>query len=293
VKIKYTNLYISDIASLQLISIHFHLILTSTIANMPSSSLTNGTSAITHSIASVPVTTQRQPFCNPPNTALPNAGEARANLAPSFQTPDGTTSGDWATKHAHQTVLQQHIDFFDRDHDGMYALLHCSQSVINETVPGIIYPHDTFIGFRRLGFNLFLSLFSAFIIHLFFSYPTLPTLLPSPLFPIYLSNIHHAKHGSDTGTYDSEGRFVPQKFEDVFAKYAGGREYLTLSDVARVWSGQRVLADPVGWGGAVFEWAATWILLWPEDGRMMKEDIRGIYDGSLFYRVAEKRERKR
>jgi peroxygenase len=65
-----------------------------------------------------------------------------------------------------------------------------------------------------------------------------------------------------------------------------------LSDVVRVWSGQRVLADPVGWGGAMFEWTATWILLWPADGRMMKEDIRGIYDGSLFYRVAEKREQE-
>jgi peroxygenase len=86
---------------------------------MPSSTLPNGTSAITHSIASVPVTTQRQPFSNPQDTPLPNAGEARANLAPSLQTPSGTTSGDWSTKHAHQTVLQQHVDFWDRDHDGM------------------------------------------------------------------------------------------------------------------------------------------------------------------------------
>jgi peroxygenase len=46
---------------------------------------------------------------------------------------------------------------------------------------------------------------------------------------------------------------VPQKFEDIFAKYAGGREYLTLEDVSRVLKGQRLIADPVGWGGAVFE----------------------------------------
>jgi len=30
-------------------------------------------------------------------------------------------------------------------------------------------------------------------------------------------------------------------------------------------------------------------MLWPEDGRMMKEDIRGIYDGSIFYTIAAKR----
>lgn len=36
---------------------------------------------------------------------------------------------------------------------------------------------------------------------------------------------------------------------------------------------------------------ATYIMLWPEDGRMMKEDIRGIYDGSIFYTLAERREK--
>jgi len=32
---------------------------------------------------------------------------------------------------------------------------------------------------------------------------------------------------------------------------------------------------------------ATYLLLWPEDGIMKKEDIRGIYDGSIFYKKAE------
>jgi peroxygenase len=58
---------------------------------------------------------------------------------------------------------------------------------------------------------------------------------------------------------------------------------------------------------------ATYLMLWPEDGRMMKvcaftkknlllefsylltlpkEDIRTVYDGSIFHRIAEKRERR-
>jgi peroxygenase len=30
-------------------------------------------------------------------------------------------------------------------------------------------------------------------------------------------------------------------------------------------------------------------MLWPEDGRMMKEDIRATFDGSIFYVIAERR----
>jgi hypothetical protein len=38
---------------------------------------------------------------------------------------------------------------------------------------------------------------------------------------------------------------------------------------------------------------ATWLMLWPEDGKMRKEDIRRIYDGSLFYVIAERRSGKK
>jgi hypothetical protein len=43
-----------------------------------------------------------------------------------------------------------------------------------------------------------------------------------------------------------------------------------------------LLSDPsaFGWSAATLEWLATWLLLWPEDGRMTKEDIKGVYDVS-------------
>lgn len=37
----------------------------------------------------------------------------------------------------------------------------------------------------------------------------------------------------------------------------------------------------------------TYLFLWPEDGKMKKEDVRRVYDGSLFYEVSARRERER
>jgi hypothetical protein len=232
--------------------------------------------SVVRSIPSVPVTEERKPFIetSPRAVLLEPTGVARANTAPSAETPLGTVKNNWNKNHAHQTVLQQHIDFFDPDHDG------------------IIWPLDTFWGLRRLGFNILLCVLSILIIHGNFSYPTLPGWIPDPFFRIYSQNIHKDKHGSDTGAYDTEGRFVPQSFENIFSKYAEGRDYVTVADVSRVLKGQRCLADPFGWFGAFFEWLVTYILLWPKDGRMKKEDIRGVYDGSIFYTIAASRTKK-
>jgi len=233
--------------------------------------LENEQDEIVRSIQDVPVTKERIPYINTGGSDLEYAGTARANLAASAEVPQGTTQNGWAKQHSHQTVLQQHCDFFDRDHDS------------------ILWPQDTFIGFYRLGFGIILSLFSMILIHANFSYPTCHGWLPDPFFRIFLGNVHKDKHGSDTGTYDNEGRFVPQKFQEIFSKYAEGRDYLTIWDVSNVLKGQRCIADPIGWFGALFEWTATYILLWPKDGRLMKEDIRGIYDGSIFYTISARR----
>lgn len=133
-------------------------------------------------------------------------------------------------------MLQQHITFFDPDGDG------------------IIWPLDTFRGFRALGYSLFISILSLVVIHANFSWPTLPPghLLPDPFCRVHIARIHRDKHGSDSGTYDSEGRFIPQKFEDIFSKYGDG-ESLTFRQTIDYLQGQRVVFDFFGWGGAIFE----------------------------------------
>ncbi|KAK2765605.1 hypothetical protein FQN54_008459 [Arachnomyces sp. PD_36] len=193
------------------------------------------------SIPQAQVTVQRKPYVPPKNPLLgpqiESPGTARANIAATPSHPNGTTTHNHASTHSHQTVLQQHCSFFDPDNDG------------------IIWPLDTYRGFRRLHFNPLISLLAVLIIHANFSYPTVTgTILPDPFFRIYLKNIHKDKHGSDTGAYDNEGRFVPQKFEDFFEKYGKKREgCLTAGEIWEGLKGQRCLMDPIGWGGTIFE----------------------------------------
>ena len=76
-----------------------------------------------------------------------------------------------------QTVLQQHVLFWDRNSDN------------------VITPWDTYVGFRDLGFNMLFSLVAVAIINVNFSYPTRlgHYWLPDPFFRVYVDSIHKAK----------------------------------------------------------------------------------------------------
>lgn len=124
---------------------------------------------------------------------------ARANIAVSTETPDGTLHHRERLKdyvgiavlglcsmtiqslqlrpNYMQSVLQQHVLFWDRDNDG------------------IIWPNHTYSGFRRLGFNILFSAFAVMVIHGGFSYPTRLEFswLPDPFFRVYVQSIHKAK----------------------------------------------------------------------------------------------------
>jgi hypothetical protein len=127
--------------------------------------------------------------------------------------------------------MQQHILFWDRDRDGQ------------------IYPYDTYTGFRDLGFNMLFSFLAVLIINLNFSYPTrlAHSIVPDPRFRVYVDSIYKAKHGSDSGAFDAEGRFVPQAFEDMFSKYDRDHDgALTFRELFDMMHGNRCAADPFG-----------------------------------------------
>ncbi|KAI1878727.1 hypothetical protein JX265_002904 [Neoarthrinium moseri] len=104
----------------------------------------------------------------------------------------------------------------------------------------------------KAGFGVLLSLLAMFIIHANFSYPTVSGWLPDPFFRVFTERTHKDKHGRNTGSYDTEGRFIPQRFEDIFSKYAGGCDYITLDDVYQLHKGQRLIMDHIGWFANIF-----------------------------------------
>ncbi|XP_047333355.1 probable peroxygenase 4 [Impatiens glandulifera] len=165
-----------------------------------------------------------------------------------------------------ESALQKHVAFFDRNHDG------------------VIYPWETFQGFRAIGSGILLSFFASIFIHLFLSQKTRPGKFPSLLFPIEINNIHRGKHGSDSGAYDSEGRFVEAKFEEIFEKYGQTHgDALTYQELKAMVKGIRIPKNYGGWVGAFVEWNILYILFKDENGLLQKPTVRAAFDGTLFH----------
>ncbi|XP_076935097.1 peroxygenase-like isoform X2 [Bidens hawaiensis] len=162
-----------------------------------------------------PVTSERKIRADLDNR-LPKPYMARALTAPDTDNPNGTLGH----RHRNMSVLQQHVSFFDQDDNW------------------IIFPWETYKGFRDLGFNVLASFICMVLVHGAMSYVTLPTWLPSPFFPIYIENIHKAKHGSDSATYDTEGR-ISSKLEwgILFALAKDSDGFLSKESVRRCFDG--------------------------------------------------------
>lgn len=52
------------------------------------------------------------------------------------------------------------------------------------------------------------------------------------------------------------------------------------------------VAELLQWTAAMLEWGTTYLMLSPRDGIVTKEQIRTMYDGSLFYKIAREVEMK-
>ncbi|KAG9443931.1 hypothetical protein H6P81_015271 [Aristolochia fimbriata] len=169
------------------------------------------------------------------------------------------------------TPLQKHVAFFDQNGDG------------------VIYPSETYDGFRSIGVNAALSAASAALIHGALSSKTNEGKTDLSL-PIYIKNIKFGMHTSDSGVYDSEGRFVQEKFDEIFTNHAHTTpNALTSDELSEFVKSNRKPKDFSGWAAATGEWKLLYDLGKDKDGLLQKDTIRGVYDGSLFEQLKKKK----
>ncbi|XP_074567892.1 putative peroxygenase 5 [Curcuma longa] len=171
------------------------------------------------------------------------------------------------------TPLQKHVAFFDRNSDG------------------VIYTSETYQGFRAIGCGAALSAASAVFINGFLSPKTNPGESPFPYFPIYVKNIHKGKHGSDSGVYDTEGRFVVCKFEEIFQKHAKTNpEALSSKELKEMLEANGEPNDSKGRFASRAEWQLLYNLGKDKEGFLHKDTIEAVYDGSLFHKLEKEKQ---
>ncbi|XP_062228618.1 probable peroxygenase 4 isoform X2 [Phragmites australis] len=210
------------------------------------------------------------------------AGRGRQPAAASFQLPPVTALlflwvFSWGHVEAsidvaNMTALQKHVAFFDRNMDG------------------IITASEIFEGYVAIGCDIAFARATASSISAGVGPKTSPVDAPLPHLSIYIEYIHKAMHGSDTGAYDAKGRFVPEKFEEIFTKHAKIRpDALTSTEIEEMILANRDPFDPQSWAAPEKEWGLIYKLASDTHGFLHKDSVRGIYDGSVFFKLEEHR----
>lgn len=224
----------------------------------------------------------------PCTVLFPPAGPELADALPAPHVPRAA-GGAVSLEHPHpqaaaseaeaaETPLQHHVSPFFRPAED-----------------GAVYPPETFRGFHAIGFNWLLSAVAVMVIHCTFAAATAPSLfaflkgLPKGG-PVYVSRLDRGLHGSHSGTYDTEGRFIPAKFEDIFSKFGDARlGGIRWRGVLQMLWRQRSIFDPVGMTAAFLEWGGLyWVAADHEEGVLYKEDVRAMFDGTLWEKLAQR-----
>lgn len=190
-----------------------------------------------------------------------------------------------------RTPLQMHCDFFDFDADDVIM----PWDTYNGT------PLDDWVGLRLLGFNVVMALYGTSVAHLFLSYSTQDGWMPDPFFSIILRNIHRAKHGSDSRVFDHDGNMRGERFHYLRTlayehdkSTRGEEDSPDTEDSVDFWQGlhltnrNRDVLDWIGWWANKIEWFFMYALC-AQNGRVQWRDIRGVFNGTLFYDVYNRR----
>lgn len=172
------------------------------------------------------------------------------------------------------SALQIHLSFFDKNGDGMVTRA------------------ETTLSLRQLGLSSIKANTAAFLIHAFLGPKTTGSWRN---LDVSVKDIKLGKHGSDTGAFDADGRFVPAAFERMFTEFDTNRsESLSEAEImvmiaanAKLRPGSetaakqefqlllQIAADTTEAAGA------------EKVPAISKQRLQEFYDGSLFFKLAK------
>jgi peroxygenase len=178
-----------------------------------------------------------------------------------------------STTPAPRTALQLHVDFFDRNGDG------------------IIHASETARGLKAIGLpgGSAGAWVTAQAIH-----AGLPKTHGGGSWyrptSIDTSIIHRGVHGSDTGAYDDDGNYVHPKYLAIFQYDADGNDAIDSEEMKAFHAGKKTAT-----GSAATKAEFTVLMLVaaevnPTNGlkQLTRETLRSLYDGSLFHKLEAK-----
>ena len=90
---------------------------------------------------------------------------------------------------------------------------------------------------------------------------------------------HFSQPDSGSGAqWQGGGRFDEEAFNARFSQFdKTGWGFLTGRELWRMVRSNRGAWDLIGWFAATLEFVTAWVLL-QKEGRVSKEDLRGVYD---------------
>lgn len=182
--------------------------------------------------------------------------------SPGRAQPSGATN--------HRTALQSHVDFFDRDGDGLIR--------VDESVEGLY----------ALGLPRLVAYPVAYAIHLGLPKTRVDNAWYRSL-TIDTARIHLGKHGSDTGAYDEQGNFVHPKFVAIFQYDLDQNDAIDEDELKAFHEGY---ATDDGLSASKAEFGLLMFIagnLNTDTGlkELDRATLEALYDGTLFYKLEQ------
>ncbi|KAI8473189.1 MAG: hypothetical protein J3K34DRAFT_411889 [Monoraphidium minutum] len=113
--------------------------------------------------------------------------------------------------------------------------------------------------------------------------PTALLVDPDQLVPVAAAHYPHPQRDPHDAA-----RARLQVFEDTWQKYAHGKQRMTPRDVAALVWGSARRSNPFGVLASAFQWGLALWLFHDDAWCLRKNDVRGLYDGTAFYRLADR-----